>query len=47
MIAHRLTTVEKCDNIYLMKAGRVTNSGTYEELMDSSTDFRRMNLVEE
>jgi len=42
MIAHRLTTVKKCDCLYLMKRGRVVANGTYDELMQNQQDFRRM-----
>jgi ABC-type multidrug transport system fused ATPase/permease subunit len=40
MIAHRLTTVKDCDLIYIMEHGRITNKGTYEELMKSSAWFQ-------
>ncbi|MCA1991479.1 MAG: ABC transporter ATP-binding protein/permease [Coleofasciculus sp. S288] len=33
IIAHRLTTVEHCDCIYLMEKGRIVKSGTYEEVV--------------
>jgi ATP-binding cassette subfamily C protein len=45
MIAHRLTTVENCDTIYLMKNARVIASGTYSELVHTSPEFRKMSLV--
>lgn len=45
MIAHRLTTVENCDELYLMKDGKITESGTYDELVDKSEEFRKMALV--
>ncbi|HOO70798.1 MAG TPA: hypothetical protein PK926_03475 [Spirochaetota bacterium] len=35
MIAHRLTTLKKCDIIYVMKKGKIVESGTYEELSHS------------
>ena len=47
MIAHRLTTVQNCDTIYLMKEGEIIAQGTYSELLESSTEFRQMSLVEE
>lgn len=31
-VAHRLTTVEACDRLYLFEAGRVVDTGTYGEL---------------
>ena len=33
IIAHRLTTVEHCDRIYLMENGRVVKSGSYAEVV--------------
>lgn len=33
MIAHRLTTVEHCDRVYLMDQGRIVKSGSYEEVV--------------
>ncbi len=38
IIAHRLTTVEHCDRIYLMDKGKIVESGSYAEvvLKDSS-----------
>ncbi|MDP2423766.1 MAG: ABC transporter ATP-binding protein [Bacteroidales bacterium] len=43
MIAHRLSTVKKCDHIFLMKNGKIISSGTYTELMNRSEEFRLMN----
>ena len=42
MIAHRLTTVESCDRLYFLEAGRLEDSGSYEELVNKNTMFRRM-----
>ncbi|MEO0653540.1 MAG: ABC transporter ATP-binding protein, partial [Pseudomonadota bacterium] len=42
MIAHRLSTVRKCDQIYLLNRGVVESSGTYEELVDRNEIFREM-----
>jgi ABC-type multidrug transport system fused ATPase/permease subunit len=47
MIAHRLTTVQNCDIIYLMEESEIVAKGTYDELMESSHQFRKMNLVED
>jgi ABC-type multidrug transport system fused ATPase/permease subunit len=33
IIAHRLTTVEHCDRIYLMGQGQVLQSGSYQEIV--------------
>jgi len=40
MIAHRLTTVKDCNIIYIMEHGRITNKGTYQELLRSSAWFQ-------
>jgi len=45
MIAHRLTTVENCDVLYMMKDGKVIEKGTYDELLESSYDFQKMKLA--
>ncbi len=42
MIAHRLSTVRNCDVIFLMEKGRVSASGTYDELVETSASFREM-----
>ena len=33
IIAHRLSTVEHCDRIYLMENGQIVKSGTYQEVV--------------
>ena len=42
IIAHRLNTVRMCDCIFLLNDGKVMNSGTYDELIKSSSEFKRM-----
>jgi len=42
MIAHRLSTVEDCDCLYFLDAGRISHSGTFEELKRESPKFRKM-----
>jgi NHLM bacteriocin system ABC transporter ATP-binding protein len=39
VIAHRLSTIIKADCIYVMKAGRVVESGNYENLMAKKGEF--------
>jgi ATP-binding cassette, subfamily B, bacterial PglK len=46
MIAHRLTTVQNCDHLYLMRDGLITDSGTFEELIEKNSEFKRMALVD-
>ncbi|MEO8016290.1 MAG: ABC transporter ATP-binding protein [Pseudomonadota bacterium] len=42
VIAHRLTTVRRCDFIVQIEGGRVAAQGTYEALLESSPSFRQM-----
>ncbi len=42
VVAHRLSTVRFCDQIVLMEAGRVVAVGSFEDLVSSNADFRRM-----
>ncbi len=44
MVAHRLTTVRRCDRIVLLDSGAVAATGSYDELLDRSDSFRRMAL---
>jgi ATP-binding cassette, subfamily B, bacterial PglK len=40
LVAHRLSTVRYCDNIYLFDKGELKSQGTFEELIKISDDFR-------
>lgn len=42
LIAHRLSTVEDADLIYLLERGRIKDVGTYRELVAGSRAFRAM-----
>jgi len=42
IIAHRLTTVRRCDTIVELERGVVVSQGTYEELLERSRSFRQM-----
>jgi len=42
LIAHRLSTVKRCDIIVELVRGQVVAQGTYEELVRSSKSFRDM-----
>ena len=41
-IAHRLSTVRNCDVLYLLDAGSILASGSYQELYETSAKFREM-----
>ena len=42
LIAHRLSTVRRCDTILELEQGRLVASGTYEQLLELSPSFRKM-----
>jgi ABC-type multidrug transport system fused ATPase/permease subunit len=42
IIAHRLTTVRRADEILVMERGRITQRGTYDDLMAAEGPFRRL-----
>jgi len=42
LIAHRLSTVRQCDQIYLLERGEVKDQGTFEELTQANEKFRAM-----
>ena len=44
LIAHRLSTLEKCDQIIEFHQGRVVATGSYEELMQRSGSFCQMSM---
>ena len=42
LIAHRLSTVRACDVIFQMEQGKITGSGSYDDLLSNSEAFRRL-----
>ena len=40
VIAHRLSTLRQADRIYVMRAGKVAESGSFADLMQSDGVFR-------
>ena len=46
VIAHRLSTVRKCDRIYEIDDGRIKASGDFDTLCRLSDSFREMNRFE-
>lgn len=40
IIAHRLTTVRACDQIYMMQEGQIIANGTFDELLKFNQSFR-------
>jgi subfamily B ATP-binding cassette protein MsbA len=42
LIAHRLSTIKGADTIYLLEKGKVTASGSFDEMVSKSTRFQKM-----
>ena len=42
VIAHRLSTVRNCNTLFMLSHGRLVAEGSYDDLMATSDDFRRM-----
>ena len=42
IIAHRLKTIEKADNILVMKEGQLIGNGTHDELMKNCLQYKEM-----
>jgi len=46
VIAHRLSTVKKCDRIYEVHKGRIQASGDFDTLLSVSPSFREMTMLD-
>ena len=42
IVAHRLKTVQKCDQIFFIDQGKVVDKGTYQELIETNKNFKKM-----
>ena len=42
IIAHRLSTVQNCNNIFVLEEGRLVGEGTYEQLINENIKFQKM-----
>jgi ABC-type multidrug transport system fused ATPase/permease subunit len=42
IVAHRLTTVQAADNIYVLESGRVVESGSWSELITRRDRFHAL-----
>jgi len=45
LIAHRLSTVKKCDQIFLLENGEIKNQGTFEELINTNKNFKKLTNI--
>lgn len=46
VIAHRLSTVQRCDHIYEFESGRLSAAGSFAELQRDSATFRELARIE-
>ena len=42
IIAHRLSTIKDADKVYVMDKGKIVESGSYTELIQSKNKFHQM-----
>ena len=42
IVAHRLSTIQRCDVIFVLREGRVVEQGTYAELLGQGGLFRAL-----
>jgi subfamily B ATP-binding cassette protein MsbA len=42
MIAHRLTTVQNCDNIIALRKGQIIEQGTHSELLEDDEGYYKL-----
>ena len=42
IVAHRISTVKNCDDIFIMKNGSIIETGDYKSLQSSSLQFKKM-----
>lgn len=47
IIAHRLTTIQNCDTIYVLKSGVVVGSGVHKKLIKECEDYKKLYLSEQ
>ena len=40
MIAHRISTVQRCDRLFVLDRGEIIDHGSYDHLLESSSTFR-------
>ncbi|MDA8560124.1 ABC transporter ATP-binding protein/permease, partial [Candidatus Pelagibacter bacterium] len=40
IISHRLSTIEKCDKVFLFEKGKLKNQGSYSEIIESMDGFK-------
>lgn len=46
IIAHKFSTIRKCDKIILIDKGRIVAEGTHDELINSNSSYKNMNELQ-
>ena len=46
IIAHKFSTIKKCDKIILIDKGKIIAQGTHEELINSNSSYKNMNELQ-
>ncbi len=47
IVAHRLSTIKSADQVIVINKGKIENTGSFSELMESSTAFQKMVQLQE
>ncbi|WP_044912757.1 ATP-binding cassette domain-containing protein [Butyrivibrio sp. WCE2006] len=47
VVAHRLSTIKDCDRILLLENGRITQEGTFDELVNEDGQFKELVLCQQ
>ena len=42
MVAHRLSTIKNVDKIFFIENGRISATGTFEELINKNQNFKKI-----
>jgi ABC-type multidrug transport system fused ATPase/permease subunit len=42
LIAHRLNTIQRSDNVFLVEQGRITDTGTFQELLRKNSTVKNL-----